>query len=193
MNEDPRLELVHKLVQALVTKSMYGFTQVLVTRDNLLIIIVDKTLLYMVPLNTNLVGPDIAFLYSDIFGLENPNQYTNNLVILNTIQGYRNLYNVDSGMYPLIFSNDDMRSNEEFETMLNRKATQGMEFYKTLSNDNSRYIFIPMFSSLLSVSKQDKVGIKVYDMLNGFNIIESDIYKKKINRVVRMFYRTMNI
>ena len=61
---DPRLDQVQKIVESLVTKSLLSNTNCLVTNDNTLVILVDDTLLYIVPLSNEISYPSIGFSYA---------------------------------------------------------------------------------------------------------------------------------
>ena len=69
-NKD-RIEQSKKIVEALVPKSMFYNTDVLITGDGFVVIITDKTVMYTVPLKEDVtsvgfVHPTIAFKYKDI-------------------------------------------------------------------------------------------------------------------------------
>ena len=50
-----------------------------------------------------------------------------------------------------------------------------------------------MFAGFLSLNKADTIGVQVYDYDEINHLIVFDIYKKKINRNVKMFCRVLKI
>ena len=93
---DPRISQVRKIVEAIITKSMFEWTKVLVTETNTLVIILSDTLLYQIPLKgITDAYPPVAFIYSDIYEFEDENACINNEFlaanIANTLNSYNNM------------------------------------------------------------------------------------------------------
>ena len=73
---DPRISQVRKIVESIITKSMFEWTKVLVTETNTLVIILSDTLLYQIPLKgITDAYPPVAFKYSTIYKFEDENDF----------------------------------------------------------------------------------------------------------------------
>ena len=196
------LEEIIKLTEALVSKAnIYGDeanTKIAVipgnlsnTGQNILIIVVQDTIMYSVPLktpyyNTNVYGAGAGI---HMYGLDNYDQF-----IATDIYNKYTLYtNTISGKLPLAYDNE-LRNNDEFEKLLGLKSSQGMRYYN-LADYNSPGLsyLIPMFAGFINLNKDDRIGIKIYDFDPINHLINFSIYKKKINRDVQMYCRTLKI
>jgi len=192
-NKDPRIDEVKKIVESLVTKSLWEYTSILVTPTNLNII-VTNTLLYDIPLK-NQGGPIIGFSNYRAFGLdENPITFpydrsvTRN--ILDTVNGYKNLISVS----PIVARDDALRGNAEFEKLLELKSDQGLKYFKMPSNSIDGYLktyIVPIFAGFPNMNKQDDIGISIYDIDDFHLLINMKIMKKKINRNIDLYFRTL--
>lgn len=190
---DCRVEETRKIVEALVTKSMFKYTKVLVMEDAV-IIIVNQTLLYKVPLKTisDCYYP-IAFLYSDIIDFEDLTQYTNDNFLINDIQFILNYYINIKNTKPIVAIDNELRNNEEFENLLNLSSDQGMKYFRLPGLNLGEEYLIPMFAGFINLSKPDTIGMKIYDIQDGFLLLEMDINKKKINRDIQVYCRIIKI
>lgn len=190
---DCRVEETRKIVEALVTKSMFKYTKVLIMEDTVTII-VNQTLLYKVPLKTisDYYYP-IAFLYSDIIDFEDPTQYTNDNFLINDIQFILNYYINIKNTKPIVAIDNELRNNEEFENLLNLSSDQGMKYFRLPGLNLGEEYLIPMFAGFINLSKPDTIGMKIYDIQDGFLLLEMDINKKKINRDIQVYCRIMKI
>ena len=168
--EDIRIEQVRKIVESIITSTMYEFTEVLVT-SNILILVVDKTVLYYIPLKDIPVdcGPDISFIYSNIVIYENPNYYINDVILGINLHNFLNTYLTVSNNGRVIAYNEDVRLDENFESLLSLKADDGMKFYKMPSDDIIyKTIMIPVFSGFPSINKQDNQKLGQVSFRYGF-------------------------
>lgn len=190
--KDSRIEQCRKIVESLVSKSMFYNTDILLTTNNKVIIVVDKTVIYIVELKDMINSyPLIAFRYSDILLFESNDCCVNNIFLANDLN---NLYMYYSGIISgnPVASNLSLRDDEKFEELLQLKAADGMRYYHMLGNDMKTYL-IPIFSGFPNLSKPDKLGMSVYDTNDGFLAIKMDIFKKKINSNVIACYRTLKL
>ena len=89
------------------------------------------------------------------------------------------------------FMDEDMRANPEFESLLSLKSDDGLKFLKIPTTIG--VACFPMFSGLINANKQDKIGLIVHDQLDNHLINRVVIYKKKINRTVDMYFRTLKV
>lgn len=192
-NKDPRIDEVKKIVESLVTKSLWEYTSILVTPTNLNII-VTNTLLYDIPLK-NQGGQIIGFNNYKMLALdENPIVFpydravTRN--ILDTVNGYKNLISVA----PIVARDDALRGNVEFEKLLELKSDQGLKYFKMPSNSIDGYLktyIVPIFAGFPNMNKQDDIGILIYDIDDFHLLINMKIMKKKINRNIDLYFRTL--
>ncbi len=192
--KDCRVEETRKIVEALVTKSMFKYTQVLITEVNTVIIIVNQTLLYEVPLK---VVPDfyppVAFIYSDIADFEDPNECTNDEFLGNSIRNISERYLLIRNTKPVVAIDNELRENEQFENLLNLSSDQGMKYFKMPGLNLGEVYLVPMFSGFISLSKPDTIGMKIYDIQDGFLLLEMNIMKKKINRNIQVYCRIIKV
>lgn len=191
---DPRISQVRKIVESIITKSMFNWTKVLVTETNTLVIILSDTLLYQIPLKgITEAYPRVAFIYSDIYGFEDENAYINDGFLAATIMNTVNMYNEIASIRPIVAQNDELRNDEEFENLLNLNSDNGLKYYKMIGIDPSKTYLIPMFSGFISLSKPDTIGITIYDIQDGFLLMKMNIFKKKINREMIVYCRIIKI
>ena len=203
IRKDYRVPEVMKIIESLVTSRFYEFTKILV-RGNTLVFSLTDTLLYYIPLKSepktiedNL---DFAANYKDLYDINSGKEegfachdYNVNgelRYILFNLK-YDDILN---GIYDgnIVAANSDLRSDEKFEELLNLKSDQGVKYYRMTTTDLSNTIFVPIFAGFPNINKQDNIGIKVYN-INDNIIIELDIFKKKINRNMKILYRTIGL
>ena len=191
---DPRIEQVRRIVESVVTKKNYKFTKVLIMNNDIVVIIFNDTLIYEVSLKDIISdGSQIAFIYEDIFGFDDESEYINNEILIEDIMNTYNKYKHFTNYNPLVAMDTALRDNEQFEKLLTLKSDEGIKYYKMLGLDNITTYLIPMFSGFISLSKQDNIGINLYDLCDGYMIMEANIFKKKINRNINMKCRIMKI
>lgn len=184
--KDPRVIVAKKIITSIVAKSYLPYSEIMITGDNTLVIVVLETSLYSLKLDNLPLLPPIAFKFSDIENL-NEDEYINNSQVYYKLNWYYNYYFVESvNRRERVVYEEDLRANQEFEYLLSRKASEGMKFFKI---DN--YI-IPVFSGFPNINKSDRVGITIYDLKDGYLLNELNIFKKKINKDIKMYYRTLN-
>ena len=190
---DSRIEQVQKIVLALVTKGLLKYTDVLITENNICVIVLNKTQMFEVELH-NIVEPlppiafnaDILSLdYNDIGVINNDILLYNDLI--NCYTAYKNI----EATCEVVAEEKNLRSNEEFEKLLSLKSGDGLKFYNIIGN--GRQYSIPMFSTFIKLNKQDTIDIKILDLKDGYLVMQMNIFKKKINRNVNSFVRILDI
>ena len=188
---DPRIEQVRKIVETMVSKKLFWRTNVLV-EGNKVIIVVDDTVLFMALLKgvEPNIYPTISFNYASIYEFENPNECINDVMLANRLISLENFY-FNNHQLVLVAKEDNMRSNPEFEELLNLKSAEGMKFYKIKSLDFSREYLIPIFSGFPNMNKQDDISMEVYRTIDNFLVVRMIISKKKIGRNVDMIFRIL--
>lgn len=191
---DFRIEQAVSITEAVVAKNLLPYTNILITEDNICVILANKTLLYEVQLvNITEPYPCISFAYKNIIVNEDGTHsiISDEIIAKQYIRSIYQNYKSIVMNYPCIAADNDLRSNEEFEKLLSLKSGNGLKFFNMIGVDNKIYM-IPMFSGFLNLNKQDKIGIKVYDCGDHL-VLSFNIYRKKINRNVNMFVRLLNI
>ena len=188
---DPRIEQVRKIVETMASKKLFWRTNVLV-EGNKVIIVVDDTVLFMAVLKgvEPNIYPTISFNYASIYEFENPNECINDVMLANRLISLENFY-FNNHQLVLVAKEDNMRSNPEFEELLNLKSAEGMKFYKIKSLDFGREYLIPIFSGFPNMNKQDDISMEVYRTIDNFLVVRMIISKKKIGRDVDMIFRIL--
>lgn len=193
ISRDIRIPQIRKIVEALVKKTMFNST-IIYSENNLLFIILEKAAIYKITLND--IGgflPPISFRYDTILELEE-DYFINDIFLLkyasNTANEY---YNNIILTNPLVASIQDLRADEEYEKLLQLKIDDGVKFFRLNGNDLNNTYLIPVMSGFPDIAKQDKIGMNVYDLLDGNLFVNMIIYKKKINRYIELGYRIINI
>ena len=198
---DHRIHQVRDLVDALVTKSLHGLINVLVDliEDTWYAIIeVDSTLLYEVPLKNvpmDEIFYPIAFNYATIFDEEDRDiYYGSDVFLLNDMKSKYYMYkNIVSTTLPVALDSD-LRTNEEFEKLLNLKTDQGLKYFKINGVNSPTEVFmIPMFAGFINLSKPDRIGMSLYDIDGSYLALKMDIFKKKINRDISVYCRIIKL
>lgn len=198
---DPRLDQVKKIVESLVTKSLLYSTDCLVTSDNNLVLVVDDTLMYLIPLKNEIMYPTIGFSYAKFMEVAGDRDIDFSktsidifdIMIVNRIStlysGYNNIMNNTA----IVAYNDDLKNTENFSNYLSIRAEDGMKYYRLPGIVPGTQYHIPIFTGFPNVSAQDKLGIYVYDITNGFLLTKFKIFKKKINRDIDILFRIINL
>ena len=198
---DHRIHQIRDLVEALVAKSLHDFINVYVDLIEDIwyaIIEVDSTLLYEVPLKNvpmDEIFYPIAFKYITIKDLEDRDiYYGSDVFLLNEMKSKYNMYrNIVSTTLP-VAQDSDLRTNEEFEKLLNLKTDQGLKYFKiNVVNSPTEVFMIPMFAGFINLSKPDRIGISVHNIDGVYLALKMDIFKKKINRNISVYCRIIKL
>lgn len=198
---DPRLEQVKKVVEGLVTKTLLYSTECLVTSDNTLVLVVDDTLLYTIPLKNEMVYPILGFSYARFMELvgdreidfsKEPIDIQDVIITQRIAQLYINYMSLTS-CCSLVAYNEDLKNDESFADYLNIRADDGMRYYRLLGINPANQYLIPIFTGFPNIASQDKLGIYVYNIGNGFLLGVFKIFKKKINRDIEIQFRILNL
>jgi hypothetical protein len=91
-----------------------------------------------------------------------------------------------------IFENDNLREDQKFEECINVNATDGATFYFMNANNNTTP-FIPVFSGLPILNKNDKLKIELYDCNNHNVLVRMIIFKKKLNIPYDLYYKILDV
>lgn len=187
MNQD--LTDVIEYIQG-VMKSMTRSTYLEVCIYNAhLFIIADRTIFYSIDLSGKL-DPNLLFGYHnsmDDFAAVIQDDYTINKVInkyqeLKAIELYNNK----------IFENDNLRDDQAFEDCINTKATEGATFY-FMNASNGTTPFIPVFSGLPILNKNDKIKVELFDCGSYKVLVKMIVFKKKLNTPYNLYYKILDV
>ena len=157
--------------------------------DAHLYIIADRTVLYCIDL-TGKLDQNILIGYHNLmddFTAIIPDEYTFNKVL----NKYRELKAIELNNNK-IYENDNLRDDQKFESCTGAKASDGASFYFMNANNNTTP-FIPVFSGLPLLNKNDKVRIELYDCGAYNNLVRMIIYKKKLNIPYDMYYKILDV
>ena len=192
---DPRINQAIMIAKAIVSKTLLYSTEFLITGDNNLVLIVDETLMYVIPLKSELQYPPIAFKYKSItedIDYSTVPIDTDEILYNNLVCTYNSYMYVNS--FPPSSYFEDLRVSETFASLLNIKTGDGMNWFKVSNAANpAKIYYIPVFSGFPNITSQDKIGIEVRDMNNGYLIVKYKIYKKKINRDIEQYFKLIDI
>ena len=185
-----RIEEAISIAESLASKSQLKYSDIYITENNKCIVVINNTLLYETNLNSI---PEsyysIAFKYSSI--TEDLSKIEDDILLKIDINNAYNYYKNNCNV--LLAENDDLRSDERFEELLGLKSDNRMKFYYIHGNNGEMYS-IPMFSGFLNLNKQDRIGMKLYDLCdNKCIMVNMNIFKKKFNRDISMYMRILKI
>lgn len=192
--KDNRIPQVRKMILSIVPKVDLPYIEVLVTRDNKIMVVSRETVLYLIDLNGVQPNFDLSFRFIDIMNLEEDCYIHDNLLLDKLIRLYSLYFHNIMNPGNLLASEPILRDNTEFEKLLSLKSADGMKFYKMNGNIIGNVYYIPIFSGFPSINKNDKIGIDVYDMrdnIHSFAVM--NIFKKKVNRNIKMCFRFINL
>lgn len=192
ITRDPRIPQARKLIESMISKSDLNYSTALITKDNTLVIIVRETAIYITQLTNIQPGFDICFSYRDIIDLEE-DEYEANIREFAMIKSLYKHYTSMETEQNKLAGEDELRGDNEFERLLSLKSADGAEFYKINGKHIGETYFVPIFSGFPSVNKSDKIGINVYNLHDGHFLNVMIIYKKKINRIMKIYFRTIDL
>lgn len=213
MIHDDRLPEIRDLLDMFIAKKLQRYTNIYAGPDNNLVLQVDESVLYVIPLTTiayNTIAFNFGTLVKDSTddtededSDEESNTedavddrslyYGTDQKVLMRVQWLYNYCRYSASNFEIVAKDDDLRQNEQFEELLKIKTDQGLQYFKLNGEKPNEVFLIPMFAGFLSLSKPDKIGIKVYDTRDGFLIVEFNIFKKKINRSISLYCRIIKL
>lgn len=192
VNKDPRVAQAKKVAKAFVGTLNLTYSEVLITSDNSLVIFTRDTVMYITKLVNINPGFTIAFSYAQSKDLEEDEMY----IAINPeslLQKYR--YYISS-MQPmnLIGEELDIRGREDIDKLLALKSADGAKFYKLRNIHDWNLVYtVPFFAGLTSLNKDDTFGIRLYDLRDGYYLLQYVVFKKKIKREILINLRIFNL
>lgn len=191
--KDIRVEEAKKLASSILSKSNLKYTNIMIDSDSSIYFETFGTVLYKTNLLVNIELPPIAFSLGEALELEQDEYIVDCLLYPNMIQKI-NMYcnNIPTGK--LLAYQEELRGNEDFESLLSLKAADGMKYYKVNGIDIGNTYMIPMFSGFPNLNKADRIGIKIFDVGNNKHLlVNMNIYKEKVNREINMYFVTIDL
>ena len=154
-----------------------------------LYIIADRTIFYTIDL-TGKLDQNIIFGYHnlmDSFSAVVQDEY----MITKVLNKYKELRAIE--LYNnKIYEDDNLRGDQVFEDCINAKATEGATFYFMKANNNTTP-FIPVFSGLPILNKNDNIKIDLYDC-GAYNVlVHMNIFKKKLANPYDLYYKILDV
>lgn len=199
---DPRLREVRKIIESIVrgVSLNTGVGKILLTSNNHMIICTYDTVLYETVLDYPDPLPPIGFVFDDIKDINQDIDIDipNNTIIVSELLPIINYYSLFLKPERLIVNETNIASLDYYSEYLNLKSQEGVRFCKINRIDNNGSVLIPFFASFPKLAKADELSIRVYDMytgneMNRYQLVNFEIYKKKINRPYQMYFRILDI
>lgn len=204
--KDPRIPQARKVATALFNKAFLScsntFNDMMISDDNNLVIINEQTLIYSIPLLGEQLLPAINLQlnlnvnpFVDSNGevrKDDGDEYMSDIHLLKTMNDCYQYYLGAENNNSLLCEEDELQGNEEFAKLLAMKKAQGLKFYKMFGTDMKEYL-VPIFTGFPKMNKSDKINIKIFNLSNEHQLVVFYIFKKKINRWYKMYFRTITI
>lgn len=191
--KDLRIIQAKKILSNISVTKIYN--NAMITSDNKLVIIDNDTLLLIIELFDVLPSFQIHFNIDATMNMVD-DEYepeTNNAKIKRIQTVYMNYSRVISNPNNLLACDPVLRGIEEFEKLLSMKASDGSKYYVIHGNNIGDNYFVPIFSNFPSINKPDQIGISIYQLEYGYNLVLETIFKKKINRNINILFRTLDL
>lgn len=193
--KDDRIPLVRKVLGIIIPKTYLSTNpDIVITFNNILVVIVLDTTIYKYDLNIQEPGNNIGFKYNSILSEdESSESFIFDKAIFKKVSNcFYGYYNISMNQ-PLLATKDNLKEDKEFQDYLSLKASDGMKFYKIPGIDiyNPKFYHIPIISGFPSLNKADNIAISVFDLNDGHLLILFDIFKKKLNKNYQMYFRTL--
>ena len=189
---DERFDQALKITKSIVGSANLVYTNILITSNNLLAIFVRDTSIYLTTLEHVTPGFDVAFQYnvgSSLSDLVIPDPY-----LLIDLSNKLNRYLFYTDPKYLVAEELDIREREDIEQLISMKSSEGVKFYKMRDRIfPDKIYYIPFFSGLTSLNKGDTFGLRVYNLTDGYFLVEYNIFKKKIKRSVKIYIKIFNL
>ena len=189
------IEQSRKIIESLISKSLLYDVEVMIY-NGVLVFVVDNTLLYEIELKNPIDIGLITFKYSNI--IDYPvdigiSSCFNNVYIKNRLFSLYTNYKDLLIKNNIVAQNTQLRDDEIFESLANLKAGEGMRYYNMIGNNMINYK-IPIFSGFPNLNKQDTIGIDIRELPDNIHLlVDMNIFKKKINRNIHIYYRIIKL
>ena len=94
---------------------------------------------------------------------------------------------------PIIFMNENLRDDPQFEQIVTAKSSEGASNYFIIT-DNGINTFMTLYKGIFNLNKPDKASLSVYSIIGVPNqlLAQFTIFKKKINMNYNIYFLFMN-
>lgn len=201
LQRDPRVPIAYKIARNLLAELECAASVFMITEQNDLVINMMDAVLCCIHMKEFDNYPPMHEIVYDCFPkdingermLVDEDQYIPSPPYI--VQKMHDLYNqyvVNCNTMSPVASDNSLRDNNTFESLLSLKASNGVRFFRMLGLDMHTYYMIPIMSGFPRLNKPDTIGIDVY-VKGGNQIVKMSIFKKKIGRDCQMYYRALVI
>jgi hypothetical protein len=197
--KDIRIPEIIKTIDITNSRTQSQFVDVLLTENNDLIYTTMNTTHTITSLASipNIHFDRIAFNYKQILEINEElesNEYAMNLPtvqrnIWNTYQFYMN----ECAVKPLVAHEDNLQDKEDFKPYIKMKSGDPLVYYKIIGNELYSQYLMPVFNGFPNLGTGDKLSVTIYDQLDGHLIFKHDIFKKKLNKNIQIYFRTLKL
>ena len=195
--QDQRLPVIKKLLTSFgISKEDLSFSMAALFPDNLLILIVRNTVVYSCIVNEVINGSP---LYIDCANTtfaakaSDPEDDKCQIIVdsnmINFINSIRNTYINNINLFKLIDHKEDLANDESFKPFTSLKSSQGAKFYKNI--EPGKNYMVPFFTNFPKLTSSDNMELNIYDYDQLHQIVQMNIFKKKINRIFTITYRIL--
>lgn len=200
MNIDPRINQAIKLIPSIIRAADFPFAEFLITETNELAIMVLNSCLYVVKLDWVDMMPPIYFIinneiYKETKTLDNALIFINDLYRFKNINSIFNIYTKKCTQDILAVNVENVQDNEVYSECINRKADSGAIITGFYSVKFHKKFMVSFFNGFPSLNKQDTLGINIFidPTDTSHPIVNMQIYKKKINKIYNLYYRSLGL
>ena len=193
--KNEHIPYIKNLISGIFGKSKYLKDANVLVYCNHLIIIVMNTTIYDISLEDMPPLPLVAYRYGTIDELKEDEYIVDTQLSNYMISIYNDkIYSSINNSNKLLASHPELRGVDEFEKCISVKASDGAVFYKVAGIDPNETYLVPIFAGFPNLNKSDKIGISINQFGDTDNLlINFNIFKKKINRNINMYFRTINL
>lgn len=161
-----------------------GSIDILICDDKMVICICDASLCIIdIGMNTNIYT---AFQYGNDWHESDKN-------IRSKVFAYWNTYDNICRYSPVIAEMDDLRSVEEYNSLLGRRANEGLGVYRMPSDILYQSVWIPVFTGFPVLVKQDKIGVQIRRIDDTSLLLQYNIYKHKLKKSITQWCRILDM
>ena len=161
------------------------------------IILIDDTFLYSFQIPNT--GVQLGCILNVPLQNEQTIETCSNPFILNKlVEKLTNYENIVNSRFPSAqiddfraYSSDGINIFDDIYT--NLRASDGCKFIKVNGRELGKRYLVPIYSSNPSLTKQDKLGLAIYEINDKYYMIKMLIYKKKINVLFNYYSRAINL
>lgn len=182
--EDPRFVQADSIAKSIIGQKAMESTVMVIGIDNMVSCIEFDSVIYTFELKDIVNGFALYIDYRNVIP---------ELCSESTIYRINNLLTVLDQIpnFELINTETDVQEIDSFKPFLELKAANGCKFYKIGQPGNIS--FFSIFAGFPKMNSGDRLNLYSYRTIDPTVVINRmELYKKKINRVVDIYYRALN-